>query len=361
MNDFYVDEDGIVRNRAEEEAKKSEELLKEEEKEKEALIQKENEEKLKKEEELKKLKEKEETEKKQKEEERIKEEERKKQEKLSHPNKEQNKLLIKTLCLIIIIMVITLFIFSIKTKTQRLKDTDANLKEILINDQKLSNFDKTVNYYEVYLDREDVNIKCVSSSKKAKISGCVSQKVSLGEELELNIIVTSEYGISKTYTLNLINEKAKSVKIDEIIGLPEKYVANNVTITIKASGLLAGKPYSFDGGTTWQTSPSFTFDSKKNVLVRVKGIDGDIAGQNVIIKIDKTKPVVKLSSIQGRVVEAIVNPATPASSYFYLWYINDKLIPEYTGKTVTIRDKGTYKVIVKTAAGLSASASINVY
>ncbi len=81
--------------------------------------------------------------------------------------------------------------------------------------------------------------------------------------------------------------------IDSIIGNVTAPTNKAVTLIVKASDALSGiKEYSFDGGLTWQTSDSKTFESNQEVKILVKDNAGNISISHteIIDKIIKVTP-----------------------------------------------------------------------
>ncbi len=108
---------------------------------------------------------------------------------------------------------------------------------------------------------------------------------------------TKEYSTSsyRPYTvINYTNDTVKPV-INSVSGNPTEYTNKNVTLTVSASDSPYGiYQYSFDNGTTWQTSKSKAFSSNQTVKIKVKDYAGNISAATsvAITKIDKTKPTV---------------------------------------------------------------------
>lgn len=369
MNDFFIDEDGVVKSRAEEAERKAnlekEALFKE--KEKVALTEEEiieEEKRIKEEEALKKVLE--EEAKRKEEEARLQKElaEIKAQNRKNSDSNDPDQIKIKVFLLIVIFGLLIYFISSsFKGRSERKKaklDTNANLKTVVMNFTDLK-FDKTDYDYDVVSEVPDVRPFCLADSKKAKVTGCETIKLKLNETKTIKVRVESEFGNKKTYVFNVTYKKPITVFIDDILNLPDRYIAKNVEIAVKASGELADVPYSFDGGETWTKKNKYTATDKVTLNIAVRGKNGDIAKRSVIVKIDKTVPKVKLINSQNRIVQANVSPASPKSAYSYKWYVNGELRKDLNGSTVRAVDKGTYKVVVTTSSGLSGEGSTLVY
>lgn len=369
MNDFFIDEDGVVRSRAEEAERKAK-LEKEnvfKQKDETPLTEEEllaEEKRIKEEAELKKVleeeaKRKEEEARLQKELEEIKAQNRK-----NNDSSDPDQIKIKVFLLVVIVLLLIYFIYiSFKGSDERKKlkyDTNANLKTVVMNLTDLK-FEKTDYEYDVISEVPDVKPFCLADSKKAKVKGCDSIELKLNETKVIKVEVESEFGNKKTYIFNVTYKKPITVFLDNVLNLPDRYIAQNVQIVVKARGDLADVPYSFDGGNTWTKSNKYTVTDKMTLNIVVRGKNGDIASRSVVVKIDKTVPRVRLTNSQNRVVQAIVTPSTPKSAYSYKWYVNGELRKNMTGSTVRSVEKGTYKVVVTTSSGLSGEASTLVY
>ena len=86
-----------------------------------------------------------------------------------------------------------------------------------------------------------------------------------------------------------------------VSGNPTEWTKNNVTLTVSATDEVYGTEgvaaYSFDNGSTWQTSSSKTFSENQTVYIKVKDKAGNISSAKTvkITKIDKTKPAATIT------------------------------------------------------------------
>ena len=86
--------------------------------------------------------------------------------------------------------------------------------------------------------------------------------------------------------------------ISSVSGNPTAWTKNNVTLTVTATddvyGVSGIAGYSFDNGSTWQTSKSKAFSANKTVYIKVKDKRGNISAAKTvkITKIDKTAPII---------------------------------------------------------------------
>jgi len=85
-----------------------------------------------------------------------------------------------------------------------------------------------------------------------------------------------------------------------IENLPEVWTNENITLVVIASDNesdLHAQPYSFDGGSTWQTSNSKTYSGTASaIVIKVRDKAGNITTQTIdIIKIDNTPPSVTIA------------------------------------------------------------------
>ena len=81
--------------------------------------------------------------------------------------------------------------------------------------------------------------------------------------------------------------------ISSVSGNPTSYTNDDVTLKVTATDETYGiYRYSFDNGSTWQSSNSKTFSSNQTVKIKVKDYAGNISDTKSvpISKIDKTKP-----------------------------------------------------------------------
>ena len=165
--------------------------------------------------------------------------------------------------------------------------------------------DKTILSMEVtgnpiHWTKDKVTLHIHISSGQSKLSQITVNGVALENIHETMTYVVSDNG---TYTFvatdhagNTATEIVEVNKVDktsptlQVIGNPEQWTKDDVTLTIIAkdeqSGL-ATEPYSFDGGKTWQTSNRKTYIQNTNgIEIQVKDAIGNIARNE---KIDMTK------------------------------------------------------------------------
>lgn len=84
-------------------------------------------------------------------------------------------------------------------------------------------------------------------------------------------------------------------EIISVLQTPTDWTAGNVTLSIEAKDLLSGlheKPYSFDGGMTWQANRFKTFEENTDSVIMVRDSAGNIQKKNAlsIKNIDKIAP-----------------------------------------------------------------------
>ena len=188
---------------------------------------------------------------------------------------------------------------------------------------------------------------------------------------------------------------AVEVKVDataptaNLTGIPavNEWTKDDVTITVNATDATAGladKPYSFDGGVTWQAENSKIYtDNADGIVIQVKDAAGNVKALDTVnlTAIDKTAPAAPVVKIGGRVVTESTTEAmgetiditltpTPGSpeQYTYsgskgggtgdLTEVKELSIKAASGKntlTITITDKAgnktekTYTVNITTA------------
>lgn len=101
---------------------------------------------------------------------------------------------------------------------------------------------------------------------------------------------SSGYTLSDEFMIDSI-----SPSITSILQTPTTWTAGNVTLSVEATDKLSGlaeKPYSFDGGTTWQAIGSKIFEENTSSVIMVKDHAGNIQKLEAIKieNIDKVAP-----------------------------------------------------------------------
>lgn len=124
--------------------------------------------------------------------------------------------------------------------------------------------------------------------------------------------VRDAVGNTEIYTeeINITNIDKTKPTITDVTGNPRTWTRNDVTLAITASDTeagLASKPYSFDGGKTWQGDNTKTYSTNTSadeieIIVRDAVGNQTYYNKSVIInKIDKTKPTI--TSVTGNPTE----------------------------------------------------------
>ena len=108
---------------------------------------------------------------------------------------------------------------------------------------------------------------------------------------------TSSY---RPYVVISYTNDTTAPTISSVSGNPTAWTKNDVTLTVTATddvyGVSGIAGYSFDNGSTWQTSKSKAFSANKTVYIKVKDKRGNITSKTVnITKIDKTKPAATIT------------------------------------------------------------------
>lgn len=108
------------------------------------------------------------------------------------------------------------------------------------------------------------------------------------ETVTVTISANYPYTFTKSFVVTITNEGI------DVTGNPINWTKDDVTLTIvpKTEELQLSE-YSFDGGQTWSTNPSKTYEQNtNNITIYAKDSDGQIVGPLVvdITKIDKTPP-----------------------------------------------------------------------
>lgn len=171
------------------------------------------------------------------------------------------------------------------------------------------------------------------------------------------------YGVI-TYT----NDTTAPV-INSVSGNPTSWTNNNVTLTVSASDNGYGvRYYSFDNGTTWQTSNSKTFTYNTTVNIKVKDYAGNVSSVKsvVINKMDKVAPGATISlspteSTHGKVTATInLTDNVALGSY----RIDNDAQVSVSGKSKTVTkeytENTTVSVTVTDAAGNTKTVSQNI-
>ncbi len=200
---------------------------------------------------------------------------------------------------------------------------------------------------------------------------------------------------SKTYSSNgtyTITAKAKdnatnvssavsggTVKIDKsapsvstVSGNPTSWTSSDVTLTVTATdtGGSGVAYYSFDNGSTWQTSNAKTFSTNQTVYIKVKDAAGNISAvrQEIISKIDKTAPTASVSSTSTSASTKVTVTASDALSGLHstpysfdggsTWQeSNTKIVTSTTTLSIKVRDKAGN---IKTLSHTPSSMPINI-
>ncbi len=193
---------------------------------------------------------------------------------------------------------------------------------------------------------------------------------------------------SKTYSSNgtyTITAKAKdnatnvssavsggTVKIDKsapsvstVSGNPTSWTKSDVTLTVIATdtGGSGVAYYSFDNGSTWQTSTtSEPFKTNQTVYIKVKDTAGNIsaARQETISKIDKTAPTATVTgTISGSNVSATISASDALSGLHATPYSFNGGTTWVTGKTATLSANATHTIKVRDKAGNIRTVTYN--
>ena len=89
----------------------------------------------------------------------------------------------------------------------KMKSTDNNLKDLTIDYKTIANFKSTTTSYKIVVDNDvsKINISATPNDSKATVKGTGSKTLAIYNNT-FKIIVTSESGSSKTYTLNVMRK-----------------------------------------------------------------------------------------------------------------------------------------------------------
>lgn len=113
-----------------------------------------------------------------------------------------------------------------ETKANK-KSTNANLKNLGIKPHDFSGFKPGTTSYEVTVptDTESVEVYAIPQDSKAKVSGTGTKKLEIGEN-KFEVIVTSESGNQKTYTINVKREGEQGENTEVV---QEKYSGDGLS------------------------------------------------------------------------------------------------------------------------------------
>ena len=111
---------------------------------------------------------------------------------------------------------------------------------------------------------------------------------------------TKEYTTSsyRPYAVITYTNDTTKPTISSVSGNPTEWTKNDVTLTVTATDNVYKEggisKYSFDNGSTWQTSKKKTFTKNQTVYIKVKDLAGNISDAKTvkITKIDKTAPTI---------------------------------------------------------------------
>lgn len=184
------------------------------------------------------------------------------------------------------------------------------------------------------------------------------------------VVVTTGSGNKATSNIYKVVKKVSPstgngkyiLSITSVTGNPASWTSKNVTLTVKAtaSNGLHDNAYSFDGGKTFQKSNSKQFSSNQEVSIVIRDKKSNKTSYKVkITKIDTTKPVINIAGDRytNSTITAATTPANTPSGYKYQWYKDNTIIKGATNKAYTPTVAGTYKVVIKTGAGLQTEYS----
>ena len=169
---------------------------------------------------------------------------------------------------------------------------------------------------------------------------------------------TKEYATSTFHPYAVISYKNDTTAptISSVSGNPTDWTKSNVTLKVTATDDVYGASgiasYSFDNGSTWQTSNSKAFSSNQTVSIKVKDLAGNISAVKTvkITKIDKTAPAATIT----------LSPTTPTNGNVTATIKltdNAELKSYKIGSDAAVSISGTSKTVTKT---YSADATVSV-
>lgn len=135
-----------------------------------------------------------------------------------------------------------------------------------------------------------------------------------------------------------------------------------VTLTIKnvkSSVGLADKPYSFDGGVTWQSSNSKLITQSGRYSIIVKDKQGNNSNKNILVdNIDNVVPKIKVTNSNGTLKVTVENASSIKSPISYEWFSNGKSVKKGENSYNTNHAAGSYYVVVSTESGHSTKSEV---
>lgn len=191
---------------------------------------------------------------------------------------------------------------TINVVKPREKSTNNNLKSLSVEGYTLSpNFDKNTLEYTVNLESnvEKIKINATKEDGYASLSGTGEKEVQEGDN-KFEIIVTSETGKSKVYTVNAIVQDSNPI-VKVIDG--EKY-----TVVKRASALT--KPEAFEETTVTINEieiPAFYNEITKITLIGLKNDQGSIYLYKYDAKTDTYIKYESLTSISSTIIVDSIN------------------------------------------------------
>lgn len=287
----------------------------------------------------------------------------------SYDDEENRKIkLSKFIFIFLGLILLILIIFFLVRACTKSNSNDIQLSSITTSAGYLSpKFSKDNKIYTLLIPTDIVTIDCASQNKNVTIKGCnESIKITKDSLYVHRITVTNKDGNSQVYTLKIkYSEVDTNSYIQQINGIPVEYTSKDITVSVVLNDSFKydSKPYSFDGGNTWQSNNYIVVSENKTINLYVKDSEGHLSNLKEIIidKIDKVVPVVSIkSSIASNSLSnsnitlmASVNPKENISGYTYQWYKDKKLINGANSSSYIATQSGSYTVKVTTGSGIS--------
>ena len=165
----------------------------------------------------------------------------------------------------------------------------------------------------------------------------------------------SEVICSDAYKLDKTKPSVGSIKVNNSSTIADWYNDNVTITTVAGSDALSGH-------LSTSVNVSSITESTEGTIVTLTTTDkaGNTSTENYTIKVDKTQPTVSIAktvSNNKNVLTATVSPTTTYSNYTYKWYKNNVEISGQTNSTLETTEAGTYKVVVTTGAGKTATSN----
>lgn len=226
---------------------------------------------------------------------------------------------------------------------------------ISTDDSKLyPNFSDNVEEYLIYTDKDRIKFNCPINDKN---SGC-NEVINLTQEKTNHII---KYN-GKNYKIKIVKVEDDNsiVKVEDVKGAPTMWAKEaTLKVSVDNPDNIKKLKYSFDGGLTYQTSPTKTIKKNGKYSIVVKDYFGFVSEKKDIevSYIDSTAPVVNVTKTKlpdGKIMLSAEAEDTDSGIKSYTWSNGS------TEKQITVDAGGNYTVKVSDTSGNITTSNINM-